>query len=128
RESNRTDVKGGLRLQILLLLGVLLVLFSLPLFFATSTYTRLGLERLQRHNATKLGQSVAAHLNVLRAQSSSEEAFLDSARAQIRRESVHALLLLKRDQPPLAILGEFDLLQGVAKESGFAAAPEVRQL
>jgi two-component system, NtrC family, sensor kinase len=107
---------------------VLLVLFSLPLFFATSTYTRLGLERLQRQNATKLGQSVAAHLNVLRVQSRSDQAFLDFARAQIQKESVHALLLLRKAQPPLAILGEVDLLEGVAQESGFGSVAEVRQL
>lgn len=120
-------MKWGLRVQILVLLGVLLLLFYVPLFFATSTYTRVGLEQLQRQNATKLGQSVAAHLNVLRAQSS-EVAFVDFARAQIDRESVHALSLLRREAPPLLILGEVELLQKISEQTGFGGMPEVRQL
>lgn len=120
-------MKWGLRLQILVLLGVLLLLFYVPLFFATSTYTRVGLEQLQRENATKLGRSVAAHLNVLRAQSS-ETAFVDFARAQIDKESVHALSLLRRSEPPLLILGEVELLQDIKEQSGFGAEEEVRQL
>jgi two-component system NtrC family sensor kinase len=120
-------MKWGLRLQILVLLGVLLLLFYVPLFFATSTYTRVGLEQLQRENATKLGRSVAAHLNVLRAQSS-EAAFVDFARAQIDRELVHGLSLLRRDAPPLLILGEVELLQKISQEGGFGGMPEVRQL
>lgn len=120
-------MKFGLRLQILVLLGVLLLLFYAPLFFATSTYTRVGLERLQRDNATKLGRSVAAHLNALRSRSS-EEAFLDLARAQIELESVHALSLLRRDRTPLAIVGEVELLRKISQQSGFGTSPEVRQL
>ncbi len=120
-------MKFGLRLQILVLLGVLLLLFYAPLFFATSTYTRVGLERLQRDNATKLGRSVAAHLNVLRSQSS-EAAFLDLARAQIDLESVHALSLLRSEEQPLAIVGEVELLEEIAAQSGFGKQPEVRQL
>jgi C4-dicarboxylate-specific signal transduction histidine kinase len=120
-------VKWGLRLQLVVLLGALLLLFYAPLFFATSTYTRVGLEQLQRSNAEKLGRSVAAHLNVLRTQSS-EDAFVDLARAQIQKESVHALSLLRADQRPLAILGEVDLLRGISRQSGFGGQPEVRQL
>ncbi len=120
-------MKWGLRFSILVLLGVLLLLFYAPLFFATSTYTRVGLEQLQRDNAEKLGHSVAAHLNVLRAQSS-EETFLEFARGQIDRESVHALSLLRRNQEPLAIVGEVELLQEIASQSDFGAMPEVRQL
>ncbi len=120
-------MKFGLRLQILVLLGVLLLLFYAPLFFATSTYTRVGLERLQRDNATKLGRSVAAHLNVLRTQSN-EDAFLNFARAQIELESVHALSLLRRNEAPLAILGEVELLKEISEQSGFGKDAEVRQL
>ena len=114
-------------MQILALLGVLLLLFYVPLFLATSTYTRIGLEQLQRENATKLGRSVAAHLNVLRAQSS-EDVFVEIARTQIDRESVHALSLLRRGEAPLLILGEVELLQKLSEQSGFGHVPEVRQL
>lgn len=120
-------MKWGLRLQLVLLLGALLLLFYVPLFFATSTYTRVGLEQLQRHNAAKLGRAVAAHLAAQR-QDIDDEAFLDLARSQIRRESVHALSLVRPDRPPLAVLGEADLIQTIAREANFSNEAEVRQL
>ena len=120
-------MKGGLRLQLLVLLGVLMLLSYVPLFFATSTYTRWGLEQLQRSNAEKLGRSVAAHLAVLR-QQTTEDAFLDLARAQIERESVHALSLLMPGGPPLAVLGDPDLLRTIANEQGFSSTAEVREV
>ncbi len=104
-----------------------MLLSYVPLFFATSTYTRWGLEQLQRSNAEKLGRSVAAHLSMLR-QQTTDEAFLDLARTQIRRESVHALSLLENEGPPLAVLGDPELLRTIANETGFSTRPEVREL
>ncbi|GEM_PF-741754 len=59
-------MKWGLRLQLLVLLGALLLLSYVPLFFATSTYTRLGLEQLEQRSALHLGRSYAQQLLHLR--------------------------------------------------------------
>lgn len=120
-------MKVGLRLQLVVVLGVVLLFFFVPLFFATSTYTRVGLEQLQRDNAAKLGRSVAAHLAAQRSDGD-DETFLELARAQIRKESVHALSLLREGDTPLAVVGEVELLRATADESGFSTGPEVRQL
>jgi signal transduction histidine kinase len=61
-------VKPGLRLQILLLLGGLMVLAFLPLFFAVATYTGYTLQQLREEHATLLGRSIAAHVADVRRQ------------------------------------------------------------
>jgi len=52
-------VRIGLRLQILLLVGGLLLLALGPLLWAESTLARLSLDRVERRSALDLGQSVA---------------------------------------------------------------------
>src|SRR5690606_15786200 len=52
-------VKLGLRLQLLLLLGGLLVLTFLPLYFAVATYTRVTLYDVRLRQAEALGRTVA---------------------------------------------------------------------
>lgn len=120
-------MKWGLRLQLLLLLGALMLFSYGPLFFATSTYTRVGLERLQRANAEKLGRSVAAHLTVLRHQTD-EATFLDLARAQVDGRTVHGLSLLKRNGAAPDIIGEPDLLNTLKAAQDLGNQPEVREL
>ncbi|MEZ4229849.1 MAG: HAMP domain-containing sensor histidine kinase [Polyangiaceae bacterium] len=56
------DVKPGLRLQLLLLLGGLLLLGLLPLYFAVSTYTRVTLQEVRYASARSLGRAVAGHV------------------------------------------------------------------
>jgi two-component system NtrC family sensor kinase len=120
-------VKWGLRLQLLLLLGALMLLSYVPLFFATSTYTRVGLEQLQRANAEKLGRSVAAHLTVLRKQTD-EETFRDLARAQVDGRVVHGLSLLRRGGASPDLIGEPDLIESLRTPKAFGGEPEVREL
>src|SRR6478736_3246168 len=55
-------VRGGLRLQILLLLGGLLLLAFVPLFFAVATYTSVTLQQLRVGHARALGRAIAAHV------------------------------------------------------------------
>ena len=104
-----------------------MVLSYVPLFFATSTYTRLGLEQLQRENAIKLGRSVAGHLSVLRQQTEKEN-FLHLARAQIESDSVHALSILDPSGNPEALFGELELFKSISAESGFAHQEEIRRI
>ncbi len=52
----------GLRLQILVLLGLLLGLAFVPLYFAISTYTEVAIERAATRAARQLGRSTATFL------------------------------------------------------------------
>ncbi|HEY6557074.1 MAG TPA: ATP-binding protein [Polyangiaceae bacterium] len=60
-------MKLGLRLQILLLLGALLLLAFLPLFFAVATYTSVSLRRVQVAHARALGRAIAGQVVEARA-------------------------------------------------------------
>jgi signal transduction histidine kinase len=55
-------VRLGLRLQILLLLGALLLAAFLPLFFAVSTYARFTLHEVRETSARALGRAIAGQL------------------------------------------------------------------
>ncbi len=66
-------MKPGLRLQILLLLGALLLLAFLPLFFAVATYTSVSLRRSQEAHARALGRAIADHVTEVRAQRGPKE-------------------------------------------------------
>jgi signal transduction histidine kinase len=57
----------GLRLQLLLLLGGLLVLTFLPLQLALATYTQVSLRRLDEDQAHALGRTLAAYVGEARA-------------------------------------------------------------
>ncbi|MCA9645296.1 MAG: HAMP domain-containing histidine kinase [Polyangiaceae bacterium] len=59
-------MKPGLRLQLLLLLGGLLLLGLLPLYFAVSTYTRVTLQEVRYASARSLGRAVAGHVSEAR--------------------------------------------------------------
>jgi len=50
-------------MQLLLLLGGLIGLAFVPLFFAIDTYTRVGLHRTQVETATRLAEQVNAHVS-----------------------------------------------------------------
>lgn len=66
-------MKPGLRLQILLLLGGLMLLAFVPLFFAVATYTSLTLQQVRESSARSLGRAVAGHVAEARARRSSSE-------------------------------------------------------
>jgi two-component system NtrC family sensor kinase len=66
-------VKLGLRVRILLLLGLLLALAFVPLFWAVATYTNIALFELGRSHSQTLGRAVATHVLVERALRSSSE-------------------------------------------------------
>jgi len=54
-----SNVRIGLRLQILLLVGGLLLLALGPLLWAESALARLSIDRVERHGAADLGRAVA---------------------------------------------------------------------
>jgi signal transduction histidine kinase len=61
------EVRPGLRLQISLLLGGLLLAAFLPLFYAVSTYTRYTLREVRETSARALGRAIAGQIVEARA-------------------------------------------------------------
>lgn len=55
-------MKPGLRLQVLLLLGLLLLLGFVPLYFAVEAYLAAALDQSDRHHGRALVRALSAHL------------------------------------------------------------------
>lgn len=98
-------MKPGLRLQILLLLGGLMLLAFVPLFIAVATYTRLTLQQVREASAAALGRAVAGH--VAEARESRSPADLSSLLdAEIGTEGVEALGVFDKQGRPVARSGD----------------------
>src|SRR5262245_12314292 len=54
----------GIRLQVLIALGALLVLAFVPLYFAVASLTRASLRHVRADTAVSLGRAVAGHVAV----------------------------------------------------------------
>jgi signal transduction histidine kinase len=98
-------VRGGLRLQILLLLGGLLLLAFIPLFFAVATYTSVTLQQLRASHARALGRAIAAHVAEARP-NRNESQLLGLLRAEVGTEGVEAIGVYGPDGQRLAASGE----------------------
>jgi two-component system NtrC family sensor kinase len=88
-------VKPGLRLQILLLLGGVLIVTFVPLFFAVATYTRLTLHDLRLRQARAIGRTVAGQVS--------------EARAHRRPEALSGLLGAQIGESGVEAIGLYDL-------------------
>lgn len=99
------NVKPGLRLQILMLLGGLMVLAFVPLFFAVATYTRLTLQQVRETSARALGRAVASHVGEARSQRSVAQlsSLLD---AEIGTEGVEAIGVYDASGEPVLRVGD----------------------
>jgi two-component system, NtrC family, sensor kinase len=98
-------VRGGLRLQILLLLGGLLLLAFIPLFFAVATYTSVTLQQIRVGHARALGRAIAAHVAEARGSRTGED-LMGLLRAEIGTEGVEAIGVYGLDGRRLAAAGE----------------------
>ena len=98
-------MRGGLRLQILLLLGGLLLLAFVPLFFAVATYTSVTLQQLRVGHARALGRAIAAHVAEVRASRTGAD-LMSLLRAEIGTEGVEAIGVYGLDGARLAAAGE----------------------
>jgi len=104
-----TSVRLGLRLQLLFLLGALLALAFVPLFFATSTYTRVALEKQQREAALHLGRSIAAVLSSTR-KSRDVDALLAEASRQVTSGAVQAIAIYDQKGRAIVRTGQPELV------------------
>lgn len=100
-------MRGGLRLQILLLLGGLLLLAFIPLFFAVATYTSATLQQLRVSHARALGRAIAAHAAEARA-TRSEEELMSLLRAEVGVAGVVAIGVYGTGGERVAAAGEPD--------------------
>ena len=98
-------MRGGLRLQILLLLGGLLLLAFIPLFFAVATYTSATLQQLRVGHARALGRAIAAHAAEARA-SRNDEQLMSLLRAEVGTEGVVAIGVYGQSGQRDAAVGE----------------------
>jgi two-component system NtrC family sensor kinase len=98
-------VRGGLRLQILLLLGGLLLLAFVPLFFAVATYTSVTLQQLRVGHARALGRAIAAHVAEARSSRSGAD-LMSLLRAEVGTEGVEAIGVYATSGERLAAAGE----------------------
>lgn len=98
-------MRAGLRLRLLLLLGVLLLVAFVPLFFAVATYTRFTLQNLRESHSRALGRAVAGHVAEAGRSRSNQELML-LLRAEIGAGGLEALGVFGADGRALARVGE----------------------
>ncbi|HTA88591.1 MAG TPA: HAMP domain-containing sensor histidine kinase [Polyangiaceae bacterium] len=121
-------MRAGLRLQILLLLGGLLLLAFVPLFYAVATYASFTLRQVRETHAQALGRAVAGHVSEARAHRSPEE-LLNLLGAEVGAQGVAAIGIYGADGHPVARAGEpfiIDLLPPTVR-AGREAVIELEQ-
>jgi two-component system NtrC family sensor kinase len=107
-----TAARPGLRLQILLLLGGLLLAAFLPLFFAITTYTRFTLQEVRETSARALGRAIAGQVAEARARRPDDD-LGPLLSAQVGTTGVLALALLDRAGKATVEVGEPAALESV---------------
>jgi two-component system NtrC family sensor kinase len=88
-----------------LLLGGLLLVAFVPLFFAVATYTSLTLQKLRESHARSLGRTVAGHVATV-GLGRSEDELMPLLRSQIGAEGLEAIGVYDVTGRPLARIGE----------------------
>ncbi len=99
------SVKPGLRLQLLLLLGGLLLLGLLPLYFAVSTYTRVTLQEVRYASARSLGRAVAGHVSEARERRTQAE-LMELLHSEIGASGLEAIGVYDPQGKAIARVGE----------------------
>lgn len=115
----------GLRVQILLLLGALLLVTFIPLHFAVATYTEVALRQQRETDMRLLGRSLAARISEQRVNRSPAE-LRNLLASEIARGGVEALGVFDTAGNPLARVGDPELVdalgnaetKGVGKPQG----------
>lgn len=98
-------MRAGLRLRLLLLLGGLLLVAFVPLFFAVATYTSLTLQKLRESHARSLGRTIAGHVAAVGVGRTPDE-LMPLLRSQLGAEGLEAVGVYGADGRPLARVGE----------------------
>lgn len=103
-------MRFGLRLQIVLLFGALLVCAFVPLFYAIATYTQVALRQVRAEHARQLGRAIAGH--VLEARQQRSPAELESLlNAEVKTGGVEAISVFDRERRVVAAAGGRDVIE-----------------
>lgn len=94
-----------MRLRLLLLLGGLLLVAFVPLFFAVATYTSLTLQKLRESHARSLGRTIAGHVATVGLGRPGSE-LMPLLRSQLGAEGLEAIGVYGADGAALARIGE----------------------
>lgn len=103
-------MRAGLRLQILVLLGALLIVAFVPLYMAVAGYTTVAFRQTRERHARALGRAVAAHVMEAREQRSPDE-LAGLLRDHLRAEGVLAVGLFGTGGGLVASAGARHLLE-----------------
>jgi signal transduction histidine kinase len=103
-----------LRLRLLLLLGGLLLVAFVPLFFAVATYTSLTLQNLREAHARSLGRTIAGHVATVGLGRSNDE-LMPLLRSQLGAEGLEAIGVYGEDGRALARIGEPGAIDALPK-------------
>lgn len=98
-------MKFGLRLQIVLLLGGLMILAFAPLFVAVATYASFTLQQLRTSSARALGRAVAAHVADARARRSPSQ-LMSLLESELSADGVDAIGVYDREGHAVARAGD----------------------
>jgi two-component system, NtrC family, sensor kinase len=99
----------GLRMQLLLLLGGLICLTFVPLYFAIDTYSQVGLYRTQTETLTALARQVNGHVADSRPELD-ETRLLNLLSAEVQGGAVRAIYALDSELNVLARAGAPELI------------------
>jgi C4-dicarboxylate-specific signal transduction histidine kinase len=121
----------GLRVQILLLLGALLLVTFIPLHFAVATYTEVALRQQRETDMRLLGRALAARISEQRENRSPSE-LRDMLASEVARGGVEALGVFDTAGNPLARVGDPELIDQLVPQrprtEGKKAKPTVFEL
>jgi two-component system NtrC family sensor kinase len=95
----------GIRLQLLLALGSLLVLAFVPLFFAVASLTRATMSSARASSARALGRAVAGHVTAAQATRTADD-LAPLLEAQVGQEGVAAIGVYDASGEQVACAGE----------------------
>lgn len=120
-------MRAGLRLQILVLLGALLLVAFVPLYMAVAGYTTVAFRQTRERHARSLGRAVAAHVMEARERRAPQE-LASLLSAHLGAEGVEAIGLYDLDGRLLALSGARERLErlgatvDLAREGTYDAA------
>lgn len=104
-----------------------MVLGFVPLYFATSTYTRLTLQRQQESHARALGRSIAAHVVEAR-QRRSPGQLMELLKAQLATGDVEAIAVYDTERRPVARAGDLDMVRALGSLAQAGGEADVVEL
>jgi signal transduction histidine kinase len=109
-------VKSGLRLQILLLLGGLLLVAFVPLHFAVTTYSEVALRQQRDASVRQLGRAIAVRISEARSRRSVSE-LMNLLKDEMKASNAEALAIYDRNGAALVRIGDVEVVTQLGAEN-----------